>query len=315
MPRAWTRTCVACWAHRARESTAVNHPLAREIEADAANRLGLEGIEYIEYRSARPQALGHVLELMGFRPVARHRSREVLLYRQGTMNAIVNAHGATDGEPPALAAIALGVREAAAAQRRVLELGGWDVPVQVAPMELHIPAIHGVGASRLYFVDRWREFSIYDVDFVPIPGTDPRPPALAGLHWFGLVQRVGAGRSADWVAFYGELLGFGVMGEDREAGVLPQGIVLRSPDGGLHLQLVEPDTPHGLAGAGADGDHEHFERVALGAPDVPAAAAALRARGVRFVETGHLAVQPRGALTQSWLDGVMFELIHHEPPA
>ena len=60
--------------------------------ADAHNPLGIEGIEFIEYRTARPQALGQVLEMLGFRPVARHRSREVLLYRQGDMNIVVNAH-------------------------------------------------------------------------------------------------------------------------------------------------------------------------------------------------------------------------------
>ena len=66
--------------------------LEREAIADVANPLGLDGIEFIEYATAKPQALGQVLEMMGFRPVARHRSREVLLYRQGAMNVIVNAH-------------------------------------------------------------------------------------------------------------------------------------------------------------------------------------------------------------------------------
>lgn len=278
----------------------------REALADAANPLGLEGIEYIEYRSAQPQALGHVLELMGFRPVARHRSREVLLYRQGAMNIVVNAHGVATGEPPALAAIALRVRDAAAAHQRVLDLGGWDVPVTVAPMELHIPAIHGVGASRIYFVDRWREFTIYDVDFVPIPGVERQPPALAGLHWFGIVQYIGLGRSADWVEFYRSLFGFTVMGDERETGVLPQGTVLQSPDRSLHLQLVEPEPD-------AEDGVEQLRRVAFGAPDVPQAAAALRARGVDFVESSRLHVEWRGAVTQSWLGGVMFELIHHDP--
>jgi shikimate dehydrogenase len=58
---------------------------------EVANPLGLDGIEFIEYTTAKPQALGQVLEMMGFRPVARHRSREVMLYRQGGMNVIVNA--------------------------------------------------------------------------------------------------------------------------------------------------------------------------------------------------------------------------------
>ena len=57
----------------------------REAIPDAANPLGLDGIEFIEYTTSKPQALGQVLEMMGFRPVARHRSREVLLYRQGAI--------------------------------------------------------------------------------------------------------------------------------------------------------------------------------------------------------------------------------------
>ena len=70
------------------------HVADREAIADATNPLGLDGIEFIEYATSKPQALGQVLEMMGFRPVARHRSREVLLYRQGDMNVIVNAHAA-----------------------------------------------------------------------------------------------------------------------------------------------------------------------------------------------------------------------------
>ena len=286
----------------------MNNSNDRESLVERGNPLGLEGIEYVEYRTARAQAMGHVLELMGFKPVARHRSREVLLYRQGDMNVIVNAHATAASpapEQPQLAAIALRVRDAAAAHDRVLRLGGWDVPVRVQPMELHIPAIRGAGSSRIYFVDRWREFSIYDVDFVPVPGVDQHPPAMAGLHWFGVVQYIGLERTADWVEFYRTLFGFEVMGDDRETGVLPSGCVLRSPDGRWHLQLIEP------SGDFLD-DDEWLQRIALGADDVPAAAAALTARGVQFVETTAVRVGTRGALTQSWLGSLMFELVHHQ---
>jgi 4-hydroxyphenylpyruvate dioxygenase len=133
--------------------------------SDESNPVGLDGVEFIEYATARPQALGHVLEMMGFRPVARHRSREVLLYRQGDINIVVNAHpGDANGEDtPAISAVALRVRDARAAYRYVLERGAWEVPTHPEAMELNIPAIHGAGGSRIYFVDRWREFSIYDV--------------------------------------------------------------------------------------------------------------------------------------------------------
>ncbi|NBW51507.1 MAG: 4-hydroxyphenylpyruvate dioxygenase, partial [Betaproteobacteria bacterium] len=92
----------------------------REHIDEGPNPLGLEGIEFIEYATSKPQALGQVLEAMGFRPIARHRSREVLLYRQGDVNVIVNAHGrgAALTEKPVIAAIALRVQDASAAYQR-----------------------------------------------------------------------------------------------------------------------------------------------------------------------------------------------------
>jgi 4-hydroxyphenylpyruvate dioxygenase len=283
-------------------------PLDREAVVEASNPLGIEGIEFVEYTTPRPQALGQVLESIGFRPVARHRSREVMLYRQGSMNIVVNAHGvspATDGEVPQIAAVALRVHDAGAAWKRVVDLGGWPVPVKVQPMELHIPGVHGAGSSRLYFIDRWREFSIYDVDFVPVPTVDPVVPAVAGLHWFGVVQYVGADRSADWCEFYGSLFGFTELSADERFGILPKGSVLASPCGTFYLQLIEPET------LVVDDTGERLQRVAFGAPDVPAAVKALRGRGINFVETDQLHTEVRGALTRPVLGGVMFELVKH----
>jgi 4-hydroxyphenylpyruvate dioxygenase len=287
----------------------MNSTLDREAVVEASNPLGIEGIEFVEYTTPRPQALGQVLESIGFRPIARHRSREVQLYRQGGMNIVVNAHGvsaAADGDVPQIAALALRVRDAGAAQRRVVDLGGWPVPVKVQPMELHIPGVHGAGSSRLYFIDRWREFSIYDVDFVPIPTVEPKVEPVAGLHWFGVVQYVGADRSADWGAFYTALFGFTALPAEQRFGILPRGSVLSSPCGTFYLQLIEPDS------LVVDDTGERLQRIAFGAPDVPAAVKALRARGVDFVETDQLHTEVRGALTRPALGGVMFELVHHD---
>ncbi|XAH25584.1 VOC family protein [Xylophilus sp. GW821-FHT01B05] len=288
---------------------------AREPLSDSVNPLGLCGIEFIEYATSTPQALGQVLETMGFRPVARHRSREVLLYRQGDMNVVVNAHAANiprAAEPtdrPAIAAIALRVRDAAAAYRYVLERGAWPVPAQVAPMELHIPAIHGVGASRIYFVDRWEQFSIYDVDFTPIPTVDMHPPALTNLHWFGVVQYIGNDRMADWIEFYSKLFGFELLPDEVRFGVLPKGAVLRSPCGKFFLQLIEPEP--GILDVQGE---ESLQRVGLGTPDVLASVAALRGRGVSFVESQGVHSELRGALTRTYLGSAMFELVQHEEP-
>jgi 4-hydroxyphenylpyruvate dioxygenase len=270
---------------------------------EPSNPLGLDGIEFIEYATSQPQAFGALLQNMGFAAVARHRSREVMLYRQGAMNLIVNSHGAQE-PTPSLAAIALRVRDAGQAFQHSLALGAWEMPTRAAAMELHIPGIHGVGESLIYFVDRYRDFSIYDVDFVPLAGTEPRPPALAGLHWFGVVQAVLNDRTRDWLDFYRNLFGFTVLPRGQYFGVLPKGTLLESPCHKFYLQLIEPPS-------GADEIHweEGLVRVGLGAPDVPAATRALRSRGIVFIDRGAVQPSDKGALTQVYLGGVMFELV------
>jgi 4-hydroxyphenylpyruvate dioxygenase len=226
------------------------------------------------------------------------------------MNVIVNVHpGVVRGsveltDVPRIAAIALRVRDARFAYDYVLARGAWNVPMHAQVMELNIPGIHGPGGSHIYFVDRYREFSIYDVDFTLIPTVDPKPPAVAGLHFFGVVQYIGRDRTEDRLEFYNELFNFGVLPDDQRFGILPKGKVLASPCGKFYLQLIEP--------APADvpvRDVELYQRVGIGAPDVPAAVAQLRSNGIEFFETPATHTEARGALTQTYLGSVMFELV------
>ena len=281
----------------------------REAIDEGPNPLGLQGIEFIEYATAKPQALGQVLETMGFRPVARHRSREVLLYRQGDINIIVNAFsdGVALTEKPVITAIALRVRDASSAYRRALDRGAWAVPARVEVMELNIPAVHGVGTSRIYFVDRHKEFSIYDVDFTPIPTVDKKPPALAGLHFFGIVQYIGNDRTEDWTEFYAALFGFSALPAEQRFGILPKGRILQSPCQSFYLQLIEPEP-----GVLDVEDDECLQRIGLGTPDVPATVAQLRERGVEFVASKGVEADQRGALTRTAMGSVMFELVHDD---
>jgi 4-hydroxyphenylpyruvate dioxygenase len=279
----------------------------REDIFEGPNPLGLVGVEFIEYTTSKPQSLGNVLETMGFRPIARHRSREVLLYRQGGLNIIVNAHGngGVVTEKPQIAAIALRVQDAAAAYKRALDRGAWAVPVHVEVMELNIPAIHGVGTSRIYFVDRHGDFSIYDVDFIPIPTVDQQPPAVTGLHLFGVVQYIGNERTEDWTEFYRSLFGFDMLEDSTRFGILPKGRILQSPCHTFYLQLIEPEP--GILDVE---DDECLQRIGLGTPDVPTSVAALRKLGMDFVPPKDAQQAERGALTRTALNGAMFELVH-----
>jgi 4-hydroxyphenylpyruvate dioxygenase len=287
------------------------NPLHREAVPETPNRLGIDGIEFIEYTTSHPQALGQVLENMGFKPVARHRSREVTLYRQGGMNLVVNANpedarmsGAADGEP-VISAVAFRVQDALKAHTRCIELGAWTVPSHAQAMELHIPAIHGPGSTRFYFVDRWKEFSIYDIDFKPIPTVDQHPKSIADMSYFGVVQYIGAGRSADWLAYFENIFDFTFIPDDQRFGILPKGKLMKSPCGQFLWQLIEPEP-------WMDGDEspESLQRIGLGVADVGAAVKVLKTQGVEFVESSQLHPEDRGALTRSMLGSVSFELVH-----
>jgi 4-hydroxyphenylpyruvate dioxygenase len=292
----------------------MTNTMNREAVPDPQNPLGFDGIEFIEFATSRPQALGGVLETMGFRPIARHRSREVELYRQGAMNIIVNAQPADvprtaqPVERPAISAIAVRVRDADYAFRRALDLGAWEIPVRARAMELNIPAIHGVGESLVYFVDRYDKFSIYDVDFNAIPTVDPHPPAISGLHFFGTVQYVGADRTADWVEFYSRIFGFTALPNKTRFGIMPKGLLLQSPCRNFYLQLIEPDESARFAPM-----DENLQRIGLGTPDVLAAVATLEKRGVEFVTSEQVHSSERGALTKPSLGSVMFELVKSDP--
>jgi len=279
------------------------------------NRLGMDGIEFIEFTTSQPLVLGALLEQMGFRPVARHRSREVLLYRQGGMNLVVNAHpGAVRADEPgrpvtALGAIAFRVANAAEAHRQTVALGAWDLPTRAAAMELIIPGIRGAGDSHIYFVDRHEEFSIYDVDFTPIPGANPHPPAMAGMHYFGVVQTAYPGRTAAWVEFYQALFGFNILPSGKFFGVVNKGVILESACRKFFLQVIEP--PEGAQDITWE---EGLLRIGLGTPAVPAAIQALRAQGIVFVDRGAIQASDRGAVTQLYSGGISFELVHSHLP-
>jgi 4-hydroxyphenylpyruvate dioxygenase len=211
-------------------------------------------------------------------------------------------------ERPVISAFAVRVRDADAAFRRAQELGAWEIPVRARAMELNIPAIHGVGESLIYFVDRHDEFSIYDVDFRAIPTVDPHPPALGDMHFFGIVQYVGADRTADWVEFYSQIFGFAPLPDSVRFGILPRGLLLQSPCRSFYLQLIEPDEL-----ARYSPSEEHLQRIGFGTPDVLATVEILQKRGIEFLVSEKVHASDRGALTTASLGSVMFELVHDEP--
>src|SRR3546814_15470558 len=109
------------------------------------NPMGTAGFEFIEYTAPDPVALGKVFETLGFKAIARHRNKNVTLYRQGGINFLINAEPDSFGQRfarlhgPSICAIALRVDDAAKAYKRATELGAWGFDPRRGPLELNIP--------------------------------------------------------------------------------------------------------------------------------------------------------------------------------
>ena len=125
------------------------------------NPMGTDGFEFVEFCHPDPQILDRLFRMMGFSLVAKHRSKNVMLYRQGDINFIVNAQPGSFAEQfasqhgPSAPAMAFRVVDAKHAYERALSLGAKPVRSQTGPNELEIPAIEGIGGLQIYLVDRY----------------------------------------------------------------------------------------------------------------------------------------------------------------
>ncbi|MCH7929387.1 MAG: 4-hydroxyphenylpyruvate dioxygenase [Proteobacteria bacterium] len=258
----------------------------------ADNPAGTDGFEFVEYAAPEPAALARLFERLGFAAVARHRSKDVTLYRQGDVNFIINAEPASFAQSfarvhgPSVCAVAFRVGDAREAFERVLALGARPHRGPVGPMELNIPAIKGIGASLVYLVDRYGERSIYDVDFVPIDGAPEVPEGVGFTHIDHLTHNVHRGRMDEWAGFYERLFGFREIRffdiQGRVTGLRSRAMV--SPCGKIRIPINESaDDKSQIEEYLAAYHGEGIQHIALAVADIYAAVEALRARGVGFM--------------------------------
>jgi 4-hydroxyphenylpyruvate dioxygenase len=260
--------------------------------------MGTDGFEFVEYTAPNPELLGSLFEQMGFTAVARHRSKDVLLYRQGSINFIVNrepdsfAQSFARVHGPSACAFAIRVKNAAKAYQRALELGAKPFHGPVGPMELNIPAIRGIGDSLIYLVDRYPgnagNLSIYDVDFMPIEGVEPQPKGAGLLEIDHLTHNVYPGRMDTWAQFYEKLFNFREIRyfdiKGRKTGLTSR--ALTSPCGKIRIPINEPSDRKSQIQEYLDAYHgEGIQHIALSTGDIYATVENLRERQVRFLDT------------------------------
>ncbi|MYM21838.1 4-hydroxyphenylpyruvate dioxygenase [Duganella sp. FT135W] len=255
------------------------------------NPMGLMGFEFVEFASPVEGLLETVFEQLGFSKVAVHRSKNVVLYRQGGINFIINhepnspaAYFAAEHGPSACG-MAFRVRNSHQAYKRALELGAQAVEMHTGPMELRLPAIKGIGGAPLYLIDRFEDgASIYDIDFEFLEGVDRNPPGHGLQIIDHLTHNVYRGRMSYWASFYERLFNFkeiryfDIKGE--YTGLTSR--AMTAPDGKIRIPLNE----EGKAGGGQIEEFlmkfngEGIQHIALLSEDLITTVDSLRKAGV-----------------------------------
>lgn len=286
-------------------------PTPEQAIAGAAgdNPMGTDGFEFIEYAAPEPAAMGGVFERMGFTPIARHRHKNVTLYRQGGINFILNAEPDSFAQRfarlhgPSVCAIAFRVHDAKAAYERAVSLGAWGYAGQAGPGELNIPAIKGIGDSLIYLVDKWRgkngaqpgdigNIGFFDVDFEPLPGAGSESldaPGHGLTHIDHLTHNVHRGRMDEWAGFYERLFNFREIRyfdiEGQVTGVKSK--AMTSPCGKIRIPINEEgNEKSGQIQEYLDRYHgEGIQHIAMASTDLYRTVDALRSSGVTLLDT------------------------------
>jgi 4-hydroxyphenylpyruvate dioxygenase len=269
------------------------------------NPMGLMGFEFVEFASPTPGVLEPLFEQLGFTKVAVHRSKDVVLYRQGEINFIVNnepksyaAYFAAEHGPSACG-MAFRVKDSHKAYKLALELGAQAVEIPTGPMELRLPAIKGIGGAPLYLIDRFEDGkSIYDIDFEFLPNVERRPVGHGLKIIDHLTHNVYRGRMAFWAGFYEKLFNFreiryfDIKGE--YTGLTSK--AMTAPDGMIRIPLNE----EGKAGGGQIEEFlmqfngEGIQHIALLTDDLIKTVDSLRAAGVPLMSA------PPRLITRCW---------------
>ncbi|MEH6582563.1 MAG: 4-hydroxyphenylpyruvate dioxygenase [Halioglobus sp.] len=258
------------------------------------NPMGLEGFEFVEFASPTPGVLEPVFELMGFSLVARHRTKEAVLYRQGGINFIINnepdSYAAYFAEEhgPSACGMAFRVKDSRLAYTRALELGAQPIDIPTGPMELRLPAIKGIGGAPLYLIDRYADgASIYDIDFEFIEGVDRNPEGCGFKVIDHLTHNVYRGRMAYWADFYERIFSFreirffDIKGE--YTGLTSK--AMSAPDGLIRIPLNEEasQTTGQIEEFLMAYNGEGIQHIAFETDDIIASWDMLKARGVPFM--------------------------------
>ena len=258
---------------------------------DRHNPAGTDGFEFVEFAHPQPEKLDELFRKCGFVPVAKHKTRDIWVYRQGDINYILNAEPGTfsmsfvEKHGPCAPSMAWRVVDADHAFRHAVAKGA--EPYEGSDKTLDVPAIKGIGGSLLYFVDTYGEKgSAYSKEFDWLGEVNPKPAGIGFYYLDHLTHNVFRGNMDKWFNFYAELFNFKQIRffdiEGKLTGLFSR--ALNSPCGKIRIPINESaDEKSQIEEYLRKYKGEGIQHIAIATEDIYSVTDALAANGVRFM--------------------------------
>ncbi|MDQ2070392.1 4-hydroxyphenylpyruvate dioxygenase [Natronospira bacteriovora] len=259
------------------------------------NPMGTDGFDFVEYAAPEPQLLHDLFKAMGFTAVAKHKKRNVTLYRQNDSNFLVNEEPGSFAEDfarehgPCATGFAIRVKDADHAIKLALEKGATQFGKKPETLAVDAPAIEGIGGSALYLVDQYGDQGdLYEDQFDFFEGVEKRPKGFGLDYVDHLTHNVHYGNMDEWCKFYEDLFNFRQIRyfdiKGKKTGLNSR--AMTSPDGMVRIPINESsDDKSQIVEYLNEYNGEGIQHIALFTDNIYDTVENLRSKGIDFLDT------------------------------
>ncbi len=256
------------------------------------NPAGTDGFDFLEFTTNNPTSLIAQFEAMGFVPVAKHKTHDVIIYQQNDIRFFINItknslatqfaglHGAS------VSAMGFRVKDAKYAHQHALAYGATPYQHITDTQVYDMPAIYGVGNSLIYFVDYKNTIPNYSHEFSTI---NSQPNKGHGLTYIDHVtHNLHRGNMEEWADFYSRLFNFREVRyfdiEGKMTGLKSK--AMASPCGKIRIPLNESsDDKSQIEEFLKDFNGEGIQHIALGTDNIFSSVEQLHNKKIKFLDT------------------------------
>lgn len=257
------------------------------------NPVGLDGIEFVEYATSKPEVMRKLFENFGFKKLANHKTQKIELWRQGDINFLLNtepnsfAEAFQNAHGPSICAMGLRVFDAKKAFETAVARGARPYN-ENHRTSTQAPAIYGIGDSLIYFVESYgSKGNIYDSSYNFV-SQEKSHKGFGYTVIDHLTNNVPRGEMQKWCDFYEKIFDFKEKRyfdiKGKSTGLVSK--VMRSSDGKICIPINEPTDSKSQIQEYLDEYHgSGIQHLALLTNDIIPSVATVRERGVEFLDT------------------------------